>query len=184
MAENAQPITGCTAQRAAPARTKPASRDGTLPATRLGPEGGYCQCFASASGGRPRQQGRLRLPEALPVRRSVCHAVSQSRCQRSRKDSPLCQDPQLPPSVSPSPDFNPKQSVTFRWTTAAYSCSGSHPTEIHHHYHCLIRPPPAIHAVSLSAAASILAFGASCEAPEADNGADNSYAAVSQPAIP
>lgn len=89
---------------------QPASRDGTPPwPPGSVPEGGCSPVFCeSASGGGRGSKGAEVAGEALPVRRSVCHAVSQSRCQLAAKgDSPSCQTPQLPPSVSPSPDFNP-----------------------------------------------------------------------------
>lgn len=143
MAENAQPI-GRAAPRAAPARTNRRAVTGPLPATRLGPEGGCSPALSQSASGRRRRR-RLwlpRLPEALPVRRSVCHAISQSRCQpAARGDSPSCQTPNYGRQSVRHHIFNPKQAMTpqvdYRHTQLLRQSPDSNQTMGHSP-----RPPP------------------------------------------
>lgn len=145
MAENAQPI-GRAAPRAAPARTNRRAVTGPLPATPLGPEGGCSPALSQSASGRRRRR-QLRLPEALPVRRSVCHAVSQSRCQPAARGILRPVRPPITTVSQSSPHFNPKQTVTPKMgpspRTAAQpvprlkSDNGSVTTD-----DCLVRPRP------------------------------------------
>lgn len=164
--------------------TNRASRDGTPPRPPGPGPGGARQCFARVplGGGR----GAARAAEVaggpcLSRLGSVCHFCQPITLSASRKgDSPSCQTP-LPLPVSPSPDFNPQAVRDSPGGLPPHSCSGSHPTETITTTTGSHQTPPAIHAAVSSA--SILAF-ASCEALRQTNGADNSYVAVGQPAIP